>query len=291
MVKKAIKKVFKGVSWQHPLFKIAVKIIDPLDYVARSLSGLAKLPPYSDRVVSNGVTRQFGGKGFHSFGKVLSKQLQTGANLSPSSRVLEIGCGCGRTAIVLNKTLTNGHYTGMDIHKGSIDSCLKNKVFNKETFDFHHLDVQNNEYNSGGLNSAKDFDFPYDSGSFDIIFMVSVFTHMLTDDVKNYIKEIARMTSPGGTCMVTTFILDSDKEMYRMKFPHKDQEHFYYNQNLPEEAIAYTLGFFEHQFGSHNMSLKGEPSWGSWRGNTQTSSDTGFSQDILFFKKPKINTQ
>lgn len=286
MLKRAIKKLFHGVSWQHPLIKIVIKIINPLDRIARSFSGLSQLPPYSDRVVSNGITQQFGGKGFHTFGEILSNQLQQKAGLTPSSRVLEIGCGCGRTAMALTEVLEDAHFTGMDIHKGSIESCLKNKKLTAKGFTFNHLDVQNNEYNPKGPALAKDFVFPYKLEAFDVIFMVSVFTHMLTDDVKNYIKEISRMMAPGGICMVTTFIMDEDKKMHGMSFPHKEQEHFYYNESLPEEAIGYELGFFQKEFALHNMELKSDPAWGGWRQNPNVPSDSGFSQDILFFTKP-----
>lgn len=288
MIKTLFKKVFKGVTWQHPVLRIVILCINPLDYVRRSFSGLTHLPTYSERVVSNGVTRQFGGKRFAHLGKVLSRQLQENTEVNPTSYVLEIGCGCGRTAIALAGFLGEGNYTGMDIHKGSIKACLDNPSLRKKCFSFDHLDIQNNEYNPNGSLAAHTLVFPYASGSYDVIFLVSVFTHMKTKDVKNYIKEIARMTRPGGICMVTTFLIDPKKGGKRISFPLKEEEHYYYNESLPEEAIGYELGFYLKHFSQQDMTQKGEVVWGSWRGISSIQSTSGFSQDIVLFRKADL---
>ena len=87
---------FKGVSWQHPVVSRVLLSLDPVDYLVRLPRGLAYLPKYSIRVRSNGVTGQFGGGRFARFGALIASYLQRYAGVTPSSRVLEIGCGCGR---------------------------------------------------------------------------------------------------------------------------------------------------------------------------------------------------
>ena len=104
---------------------------------------------------------------------------------------------------------------------------------------------------------------------------------MLTDDVKNYLQEIARMLRPGGHVMLTCFLMDHGQESDGLCFPHRDQEHFYTNQAYPEIAVGYLLDFFTTQAADHQLTLKGEPLWGRWRRNASIPSDTGFSQDIL----------
>jgi SAM-dependent methyltransferase len=266
---------------------MAFKAIDPIDYLVRSMSGLSTLPRYSIRVRSNGVTKQFGGRQFATLGKLLADQLTTHASVNSQSRVLEIGCGCGRTAYALAATLDYGNFVGMDVEKVSLRSCQKSRVFSRKGFRFDYLDVQNDEYNPAGKNEASTYIFSYDNRSFDAIFLVSVFTHMLTDDVEHYIDEISRMLRPGGTCMITAFLMDKGRESDILSFPLKSGEHYYFNEAMPEVAIGYSLGFLERNFTENGVTLSQEPLWGDWRGMPDVESATGFSQDILFFRKPE----
>lgn len=285
MPTKVLKKIFPGVSWRNPLLNFVFHILNPIDFLVRSAHGLTELPPYSIRVRSNGVTKQFGGQNFFNFGKLLAELLKKYASLNNSAKVLEIGCGCGRTAYALTKSLDDGNYVGVDIDKTSLRWCQEQRLFASKRFTFNHLDVQNNEYNPEGQLRADKYRFPYGDNEFDVIFLVSVFTHMPTDDVKNYIREISRMLKPEGTCMVTTFLMDKGRETGRLSFPYKAQDHYYYNPSLPEIAVGYYLDFYLQQFASSNMQLVGEPLWGGWRTSSDTASASGFSQDIVFFSK------
>ncbi|MCI5157348.1 MAG: methyltransferase domain-containing protein, partial [Candidatus Electrothrix sp. AUS1_2] len=94
----------------------------------------SNLPSYSIRVRSNGVTKQFGGKKFHDFGILLAEHLIKYAFLSKKSNVLEIGCGCGRTAFALSEILEDGNFTGVDIEKKTLHSCRRNSLFIKKNF-------------------------------------------------------------------------------------------------------------------------------------------------------------
>ena len=285
MLKRILKKVMPGVSWQNPVLNILFKILDPIDFAVRKLNGLSYLPLYSIRVRSNGISRQFGGRNFYRFGLQLAEHLKTYANLNHQSRVLEVGCGCGRTAFALSAVLDNGGFDGLDIEKKSIESCQKNKLFNRKKFQFQFQDVQNNEYNPTGTSRADSYRFPYADNQFDVIFLVSVFTHMLTNDVKNYIAEISRMLKPGGVCMLTTFLMDKGRQSKAMSFPYKEMDHYFYNQTLPEAAVGYVSEFYITHFSSHGLVQIHDVLWGSWRNSSQVVSTSGFPQDIVFFQK------
>ncbi len=173
-MKKILKRLFPGVSWQNPIVNTIIRCIDPIDYVSRFFNGLKLLPLYSVRVRSNGVTKQFGGKNFVKFGNLLVGILKEHAFIISDSKVLEIGCGCGRTAYGLTDFISDGCFTGIDIEKTSLDACRKTPLFVKKKFNFDFLDIKNEEYNPDGVHCASTYSFPYKDESFNVIYLVSV---------------------------------------------------------------------------------------------------------------------
>jgi SAM-dependent methyltransferase len=284
-LKRIAKKLFPGVGWQHPVVNVVLHGIDPLDYLVRLVRGMRHLPSYSIRVRSNGVNKQFGGRYFSRNGQLLSMLLQQHAGMTQRSRVLEIGCGCGRTAFALAEVLQDGGYVGMDIERVVLESCNSNERLSKKQFRFDFLDVRNSEYNPHGRYQASSYVFPYPDAAYDVIFLVSVFTHMMSSDVRAYISEIARMLRPGGSCMLTTFLMDRGPHAAEWTFLHEREEAHYYSEAMPEVAVAYFLDFFKREFAAHAMFPACEPLYGSWRRESVSNSKSGFSQDVLVFKK------
>jgi len=280
-----LKKIFPGVSWQNPILNVVFKFVDPIDYIFRSARGLSYLPRYSIRVRSNGINKQFGGRNFYRIGNQLSEYLKTYASLSKDSKVLEIGCGCGRTAFALARVLDDGNFTGIDIEKQSLESCKHVPLLSHKRFRFDYLDVQNNTYNPTGASRADEYKFPYKGGEFDIIYLISVFTHMLTNDVNNYITEISRMLRPGGICMVSTFLMDKGRKTNGLSFPHNKMDHYFFNVTMPEVAVGYYFEYYKKQFLSCGMQQAHTTLWGSWRNDHSTTLPSGFSQDIIFVTK------
>ena len=64
-------------------------------------------------------------------------------------------------------------------------------------FRFHVADVYNGLYNPQGRSQDIDYHLPFEDEEFDLVFLCSVFTHMLPDGVANYIKEIGRVLKRG----------------------------------------------------------------------------------------------
>lgn len=273
------------VSWKNPFVNSIFKLLDPVDYAIRSFRGISYLPLLSIRIRSNGVTNQFGGKTFLVLSEKLADLLKTYAFIDNKSNILEIGCGCGRTAFALVNYLETGSYTGMDIEKISLESCKKNKYLKEKGFKFDYLDIYNAEYNATSTTRADLYNFPYKANSFDNIFLISVFTHMMEKDIRNYIKEISRMLSNNGTCMLSTFLMDQGRKTNGFSFPHHTGESYYYNKTIPEVAVGYYLDFFKNEFKKHKMVLVEDPLFGTWRNINTVKSYTNFSQDLLIFKK------
>ena len=87
--------------------------------------------------------------------------------------------------------------------------------------------------------------------------------------------------------MITTFLMDKGKETSGISFPHREKDHYFYNQAMPEVAVGYLSEFYVAQFASHGLKQKHDIVWGSWRNMPEVVSTSGFPQDILFFTKEK----
>jgi SAM-dependent methyltransferase len=200
--------------------------------------------------------------------------------LTPDSRTLEIGCGCGRTAFALASFLKDGNYTGMDIERVALQSAKRNRLLCEKRFAFELLDIRNDLYNPNGQYLATDYVLPYPDQSFDVVFLLSVFTHMLTDEVRNYAKEITRVLKPGGHCFFSAFLLDREMEK---QFPFHLQEHSYADEAIPGIAVAYNSEFLISTFAGNRMSLSEGPLWGTVHGKLATTTEY---QDLMVFAKP-----
>ncbi|MGH9640515.1 MAG: methyltransferase domain-containing protein, partial [Bryobacteraceae bacterium] len=153
--------LIRGVSWKNPVVGAMVCAIDPLDSVARRMRGRSHLPPYSVRARSVGIRPDIGGAEFLRDGLTVGALLRKHAALTPGSRTLEIGCGCGRNAIALANFLEDGNYTGMDIERVALEGARSNPLLGKKRFTFDFLDVRNDAYNPHGRHLAAEYVLPY----------------------------------------------------------------------------------------------------------------------------------
>jgi SAM-dependent methyltransferase len=275
------RRVISGVTWKNPIVTVFVHAVDPVDFIARSMNGRGHLPPYSIRVRSNGVRQDIGGAAFVAVGNQITALLREHASLGQDSKVLEIGCGCGRNAISLAAFLDDGNYTGMDIERVALGGAETSPLLRKKRFAFDLIDVLNDVFNPTGRYLATEYVLPYPDESFDVVFLISVFTHMLTDEVRNYAAQIARVLKPGGRCFLTAYLLDRDMEGQR-QFPFRSQEHSFEDEAIPGIAVAYESSFLQSTFAANGMQISSGPLWGSVHGGMP---QTPLDQDLIVFTK------
>ena len=188
----------------HPLWLPTQRAwLDGQDSVRRRLRGQGHLPPRS--------LRDVGPSDFVETGQEFLGHFKELGGLQPGHAVLEIGCGSGRMALPLTGYLDpaqGGSYVGMDVVAPAIAWCQGHITPRFPHFTFRHLDLFNRRYNPTGRVQARDYRFPYPDGSFDFIFLTSVFTHLLPADSAHYLHECARLLTPGGRLFSTWLLLN-----------------------------------------------------------------------------------
>ncbi|MEA2266189.1 MAG: hypothetical protein QOE27_1772 [Solirubrobacteraceae bacterium] len=146
---------------------------------------------------------------FRAVGEIVLAQLIEVGGLAPTDRVLDVGCGTGRTAVPLAGFLDGGTYAGFDVSRPAIDWCRSSVAARHPNFSFRVVDVANSHYNpAGGLDAAQ-LAFPYPDEAFDFALATSVFTHMRPGGFLNYAGELGRVLAPGGTFFGTFFLLNA----------------------------------------------------------------------------------
>lgn len=214
--------------------------------------------------------------------------LKSEINLTPSDSVLDIGCGIGRTAIMLTEYLnTNAKYEGFDVVKKGVDWC--NSKINKEypNFNFTYIPLFNDLYNNSNL-KAENFEFPYKKESFDKIFSFSVFTHMQINEIQNYFKQIHKVLKSDGVAFSTFFLYDDTNDAYISKregfnFPIQEDGFKLMNSKVKSGNIAIHKDKINEMLNNENLTLV-KIIDGFWKDNIRDSKKKEY-QDIVVFKK------
>jgi len=60
--------------------------------------------------------------------------------------------------------------------------------------------------------SGTAFRFPSSDDRIDLAVACSVFTHMLADEIENYVAEVFRILKTGGRCFMSVFLFDVEAE-------------------------------------------------------------------------------
>jgi SAM-dependent methyltransferase len=227
----------------------------PVDLADRLLGRSdPRLPPKSERFTG-------GVNDFAASGRLDLEDLKKVAEVCPSSRILEVGCGVGRVAAAMPDFLdANGSYEGFDIVRDGIEWCKQHIVGPYDNIHFTLADVYNKEYNPKGHVQPAEYKFPYEDETFDVAVLISVFTHMLPTDLDQYVSEISRVLKKNGRIFATYFIVTPESlrlmssRRGSARFKHNLGSHWIQSRKVPELGVAYDERYLREIYSQHGLS-------------------------------------
>lgn len=184
---------------------------------------------------------------FIDIGKKCASDIQealrkVGGDLAAFERILDFGCGCGRTLVHLKELAPAARFDGTDIDEGAIEWCQQNLRF--ATFKV------------GQASPPAD----YSSDSFDFIYAISVFTHLDEDYQFRWLEELRRIAKSGGVLLLTidsSLVGEKDFVFQRSYedglFPAWYQNAFHSEKYVREKFGKYfeVMGYFHKGMNEH----------------------------------------
>jgi SAM-dependent methyltransferase len=164
--------------------KLRCRITDTLDRIRGSDP---KLPPAMLRFR---VSESVDANEFYRIGSgcahLIEQSLQsTGRTIAPGLRILDFGCGCGRTLRWLLVRHPESEFYGVDVDVTAIEWCIE------------HL--QPGRFK--GTSALPPLPFP--AGHFDVVYSISVFTHLDQHMQDVWLSELRRILKSDGVLLIT----------------------------------------------------------------------------------------
>src|ERR1044071_8910080 len=98
--------------------------------------------------------------------------------------ILDVGCGVRFTQTLINRGIPFKSYTGIEVNRPIVE-FLKREVEAKDPrFRYAHWDVRNQMYNQQGEVELSSLKVLPVEGTFDLIWLFSVFTHLNMEDAR-----------------------------------------------------------------------------------------------------------
>ncbi len=224
-----------------------------------------------------------GGGDFRRQGEQALEHFREFCSLQPESHVLDVGSGIGRMAIPLTRFLDKtGSYEGFDVIEKGVNWCRENITSRFPNFRFQYISLDNDLYRTDG-GSAAQFQFPYDANRFDLAIVNSVFTHMVPEEVDNYLREIYRTLKPEGVCYATFFLFDEKTTWPEgFEFPYTYGNYRLMDDEVKSANVAFDEKYLRELAERQGFTIR-HLFHGSWRGIPRESCKE--FQDIVILEK------
>ena len=174
LFKKIAKFFIDKAQWIEVKFLTAFSVID------------FKVPPNSSmRESSSTNIRHYYESGLTTTLPIVTAAYIEGLDLRQPAEVLDFGCGVGRQLLQLARRYPKLNLHACDVNGRSI-AYLKRA--------YPKIDSYANEFSPP---------LKFSDSKFDLILSVSIFSHLSIKDNPIWLKELARVTRPGGLCCLT----------------------------------------------------------------------------------------
>lgn len=129
-------------------------------------------------------------KAFAEVGRLSAQNLlaclaQAGWSPAPGMRALDFGCGCGRTLAWLREAAPGAEFDGVDVDAEAIAWCRANLPWAR--------------FEATTSNPP----LPFADATFDLVYAISVFTHLDAPAQAAWLRELGRVLKPGGVLLFT----------------------------------------------------------------------------------------
>lgn len=172
---------------------------------------------------------------FLHVGKTIANNIESaltiaGKNLDSSLRVLDFGCGCGRTIIWFSERKCILH--GTDIDKDAISWCRSNLRFAKFS-----------------VNNVRP-PLTYGANSFDVVYAISVFTHLDLSSRNAWLEELNRILDDSGILVVSVHGEGSWKGLHPDDIEELNENGFIYRlgESGPFPSVCFQTSYETKEF-------------------------------------------
>ena len=140
----------------------------------------------SMRKTSSKTIRHYYVSGINCYLPIATMALEMGVNLREKINILDFGCGVGRPLLHFTRNFPEPTYFACDVDHSSVEFIARN---------YPSVTSRTNQF---------DPPLPFDAESMDMVYSVSTFSHINPDHQKDWLRELHRITRPGGCCFLTT---------------------------------------------------------------------------------------
>jgi SAM-dependent methyltransferase len=136
----------------------------------------------------------------------LASDIDRLVGLSPTSRLVDVGCGPGRLVYGIGELSVGSvaRYVGVDTNDAVIDWAVEHLA--RPGVEFHKIDMFNERYNPTAARVEAAGFLPFADEVFDRVSLHSVFSHMRLRDIALYLREVARLLISGGRAYCSAFV-------------------------------------------------------------------------------------